>query len=324
MNSRIFEIYLLGCGAALPAYGRFPSAQLLNIHEEWILMDCGEGTQFQLNKYNLPKSKISKVFLSHLHGDHVYGLPGLLTSYQLQDRKAPVEIFGPPGVESMLRPILSATYSRIVYDVVIHELEDFNGQVVLETEHFTVSTLPLDHTVPCIGYLFREKSLKRSLNIPKLRALNIPLQHWSALEKGDPIRLSSGKQYTNQELTIEPKPLRSYAYCSDTRFKPELSKFIENVDLLYHEASFLETDVDKAADRGHSTAGQAGQLALMAKAKKLLLGHFSSRYKDLEEFNKESSAIFPHCWIGKEGMRISYPYLDGEDWHISQMDAVVW
>lgn len=324
MNTRIFELCILGCGAALPAYGRYPSSQLLNIHEEWMLIDCGEGSQFQLNKYNLPKSKISKVFISHLHGDHIYGLPGLLTSYQLQDRKAAIEIFGPVGIESMLRQVLTASYSRIAYDIVIHEIEDFNSKIIFENEHFEVRSLPLDHTIPCLGYLFREKSLKRSLDLQKLEELSIPVQSWSAIEKGDSITLPSGIHFTNQELTKEAKPLRSFAYCSDTRYKSDLSSFLENVDLLYHEASFLEKEKDKAEDRGHSTAFQAGQIALASKAKRLVLGHFSSRYKDLEDIEKECCSVFPHCWIGREGMRIRYPYAADEVWEISQMEAAVW
>lgn len=299
-----FEVLLLGCGAALPAYGRYPSAQLINIHEELFLVDCGECTQFQLMKYKIKRSRIHNIFITHLHGDHIFGLPGLITTYNLLDRKDPLHIYGPPGIEEMILKFLAFSAGDLNYDLKFHTITDFNGAVIYENEKLKVRSLPLFHKIPTTGYLFEEKLKKKKLDLKKIEALGIPVKFWKLIESGEDIVLDEKGKIDNAELIIENRPIRKYAYCSDTRYHEALIPFLVDVNLLYHETTYLDEYRTKAYENGHSTALQAAQLALKCGAKKLLTGHYSSRYEDTQVFAQECSSIFDQVVVGMEGLKI--------------------
>jgi len=305
MNSSSFEILILGSNGALPAHNRFPSAQLINIHEKFFLVDCGEGTQFQLRKYGVKLSRIQDIFITHLHGDHVYGLPGLLTSYILMGREEPLNVYGPTGIEPYLRQTLQQTSLQPPYPLSVHTISNFNGAVIMENDELCVKSLPLDHKVPCCGYLFSERKARRKLNIQKLQAMKIPNKLWKMIEAGQDINLENGLLIKNDELIQQGGPIRSYAYCSDTRYNPDLLPFIQKVCLLYHETTYLHELAEMAKEHGHSTALQAARTAHEAKASCLLTGHYSSRYQDLEPILFECQSVFPNVVLGREGLRLA-------------------
>lgn len=297
-----FEVQLLGCGAALPAFNRFPSSQVLNIHEELFLIDCGEGTQFQLTKYNVRRSRIRHIFISHLHGDHVFGLPGLITSYNLTDRKEPLNIYGPMGIEEMILHVLSFSSSSLNFELVFHSIANFKGDVLFENDKLRVKSLPLNHKIPTSGFLFEEKRIKNKLNLQRIQELGIPMEQWKRIEAGEDILTEGIHRVNNQELILESEPLRKYAYCSDTRYQESLVPYLTNVDVLYHETTYLDDLKIKASENGHSTALQAAMIASQCKAKKLLTGHYSSRYENLEAIEAECKMVFDNVILGREGM----------------------
>jgi ribonuclease Z len=300
----VFEVLLLGCGAALPAFNRFPSAQILNINEELFLIDCGEGTQFQLSKFNVRRSRIHHVFISHLHGDHVFGLPGLITSYNLMDRKDPLHIYGPSGIDDLITHILSFSSSGLNFELIFHPISDYKGATVMENINVKVQSLPLDHKIPTSGYLFTEKVNRKKLNLKRIQELGIPKEYWKKIEDGEDILFKNAERISNEELTLDSNPHRTYAYCSDTRFNTELIPYLTNVDLLYHETTYLDALKLKASENGHSTALQAATIALRSKAKMLLTGHYSSRYEFLDAFENECKSVFENVVIGREGMSV--------------------
>ncbi|MBK8955848.1 MAG: ribonuclease Z [Saprospiraceae bacterium] len=307
MNTGPFELLVLGSNGALPAYDRFPSSQLLNIHEHYYLIDCGEGTQFQLKKYGVRLSRIHRIFITHLHGDHIYGLPGLITTFQLLGRIEPLDIFGPAHIEDLLNAVLSRTTMGLQFELRIHPIHNFMGACVYEDEHVTVRSLPLDHKVPCSGFLFQEKQNRKKLHIEKIQQLNIPLAYYKILEAGEDIQLEDGRSFANESLVLPAPASRKFAYCTDTRFNKQILPFIQNVDLLFHETTYLDEMAELAYEHGHSTARQAAEMAKLAKAKQLLCGHYSSRYEQLEPILEECKSVFDNTILGKEGLRISIP-----------------
>ncbi|MBK9108210.1 MAG: ribonuclease Z [Saprospiraceae bacterium] len=307
MNTGPFELLVLGSNGALPAYDRFPSAQLLNIHEQYYLIDCGEGTQFQLKKYGVRISRINQIFISHLHGDHVYGLPGLITTYQLLGRTEPLDIFAPGDIEDLLHSILTRTTMGLQFELRVHTISDFKGALIFENDRVCVKSIPLDHKVPCSGFLFQEKISRRKLNMDLIREFNVPLKHYKDLEAGKDIILEDGRTFLNLDLVIPMSKRRTYAYCTDTRFAKGILPFIQNVDLLYHETTYLDDMKELAFDHGHSTAKQAAEIASLAKAGKLLTGHYSSRYENLEAIEAECKKYFENTVLGIEGLKIAIP-----------------
>lgn len=294
-----FEVTTLGTGAALPARGRFPSAQLLNVHERLHLIDCGEGTQERLRQAEVNFNRIGTIFISHMHGDHYLGLMGLLSSMHLNGRLDAIEVFGPPELREVVEIQLRASQTYLRYPLHLHPLSHASGALIFEDTHVEVLALRLKHRIPTTGFLFQEKQQPRKLRADKLAM--IPHFARSAVKAGEDLKLPDGTVVPNLELTLDPPPIRRYAYCSDTAYAPELVEHLRGVDLLYHEATFTEQLAARAKETCHSTARQAAMLASAAGVRTLLLGHFSSRYKDNRVLLDEALPIFPDTVLADEG-----------------------
>ena len=306
-----FQLKILGANSATPAYGRHPTSQLLTVDRNQYLIDCGEGTQIQLIKYKAKPGKINHIFISHLHGDHFYGLIGLLTSMNLNGRENDLYIYGPPNLADIIT--LQMKYTGAVFGYKLHFTSvEKAGIRLFENKILTVDTLPLEHRISCFGFLFREKPKPYRIDKDKLAAAgpgNFSIQDMHDLKAGKDLYDAQGKlRYKNNTLTLPPTPPRSYAYCSDTRFNLQLTQWVQHVDLLYHEATFLKDKTDQALARYHSTAEQAATIAKQAAVKKLIIGHYSSRYKELAPFLEEAQAVFPNTSLAIEGN----DYLIGE------------
>jgi ribonuclease Z len=297
----MFQVWVLGCSSATPAFGRHLSAQVVEHHQHLMLIDCGEGTQFQMNRYRLRLHRLDVVFVSHMHGDHVFGLPGLLTSLSMLGRNKPLHLVGPVGIKQWLESTFSASYSTLLYPIIYTELEPVDSpQQVYETSHLVVECFPLYHRVPCFGYRFAEKPKKRKLMIHLVRQANIPKEYFHLVKQGHSFYLEDN-WIDAQQFLGAPDPSFSYAYCSDTRYAPEIVPFITDTTLLYHEATFLSTLQNNATATAHSTAAEAAQMALQANVAQLLIGHFSARYPDLKAHLAEAQQIFPATELAMEG-----------------------
>jgi len=299
-----FELKILGSSSATPSYNRNHTAQILTIGNQLNLIDCGEGTQMQLMRYKVKHQRISNIFISHLHGDHFFGLFGLLSTMHLQQRTTPLTIFGPTGLADILT--LQFKYSNTHYNFKLdfQELDTTVHQQIFEDKYITVHTLPMQHRVSCCGFLFREKPKPRHLVKAKLPDFLTPPQ-LIRLKNGEDILDETGNILVhNEDVTSEPSRSRSYAYCSDTRYKEDIIPYIKGVDLLYHEATFLDNMLERAVYTYHSTAKQAATLALKAEVKRLLIGHFSVRYKDLTPLLEEAKAVFDNTHLALEGKTI--------------------
>lgn len=294
-----FEVTTLGTGAALPARGRFPSAQLLNIHECLHLVDCGEGTQERLRQAEVNFNRIGTIFISHMHGDHYLGLMGLLSSMHLNGRLNELNVYGPPELREVIDVQLRASQTYLRYPLKVHALEHATGMVAYSDRYVEVVTLKLKHRIPTTGFLFREREQPRRLR--KDRLMDIPHFARAAVKNGEDLRLADDTVIPNTELTFDPPTPRRYAYCSDTAYAPELVEHLNGVDLLYHEATFTDDMSDRAKETCHSTAKQAALIAKAANVGTLLLGHFSSRYKDNRVLLEEALPFFPKTLLASEG-----------------------
>ncbi|MBY0436243.1 MAG: ribonuclease Z [Cyclobacteriaceae bacterium] len=296
-----FQLTILGASGALPAYGRFPSSQYLVIQNRHLLIDCGEGCQLQLARYNINIHKIDHIFISHLHGDHYLGLPGLLFSMHLQRRKDDLHIYSFRGLDEILLLQFKHSKSVLNFKIVFHTLTENKVEKVFEDSALTVETIPLDHKVMTSGFLFREKPKPYRIDKTRLPK-DMLLQHIVQLKAGQDVRDEHGAiLFRRDDFTLPPRPSLSYAYCSDTQPNDRFIEQIQSVDLLYHEATFMEEEVSKARDTKHSTAAEAASVALRAQVKKLLIGHFSARYKDLAPVLEEAARIFPAVSLAIEG-----------------------
>lgn len=277
---------ILGYNSAIPTVKSAPTAQFLEMEERCFLIDCGEGTQVQLRKAKAKFSKINHIFISHLHGDHVFGLPGLISSFRLLGRETPLHVYGPKGIKEMMETIFRITETHQGFEVVFHELSSKKSEKVFEDNRVEVFTIPLDHRIYCNGYLFKEKPKERHLNMQEISKYpEIEICDYHNLKRGKDIQLSDGYILKNENLTKPAEPSVSYAFCSDTRYLESIIPIIKNVDVLYHEATFLH-DLKKMADyTGHTTALEAAKIARKANVKKLILGHFSNRYNDCRFFS---------------------------------------
>ena len=292
---------ILGYNSAIPTVKSAPTAQFLEMEERCFLIDCGEGTQVQLRKAKAKFSKINHIFISHLHGDHVFGLPGLISSFRLLGRETPLHVYGPKGIKEMMETIFRITETHQGFEVVFHELSSKKSEKVFEDNRVEVFTIPLDHRIYCNGYLFKEKPKERHLNMQEISKYpEIEICDYHNLKRGKDIQLSDGYILKNENLTKPAEPSVSYAFCSDTRYLESIIPIIKNVDVLYHESTFLH-DLKKMADyTGHSTALEAAKIARKANVKKLILGHFSNRYNDLSVFLNEACEIFPETYLPKQ------------------------
>lgn len=296
-----FKLTILGSNSARPILARRPSAQVLQINEELFLIDCGEGTQLQMLKYGIKASKINRIFISHLHGDHYLGLVGLLDTLALSERKAPMYIYGPPMLEQIIALHHQISGFRAPYPIIFQALTADQSCVIYETTELNVSTVVLSHRVPCTGFVFREKPLQRRILKSKIIEYNIPFADIPSLKQGNNYTLPNGQTLPNSELTDANRAPYSYAYCSDTAYSIDILPSIEKVSVLYHEATYLDDKAAKAVARGHSTAKEAASIALQANAKRLILGHYSSSYQDISLFLTESRPIFPQSYLAIEG-----------------------
>ncbi|QCX52265.1 ribonuclease Z [Elizabethkingia sp. JS20170427COW] len=292
------HVTILGFNSAIPTTKSSPTSQFLEIDERYFLVDCGEGTQVQLRRARAKFSRINHIFISHLHGDHCFGLPGLIASFRLLGRDQPLHVYGPKGIKRMLETIFSITETHRGFEVVYHELSGDQSQLVYEDAKLEVWTIPLDHRIYCNGYLFKQKPKERKLNMAEISKYpEIEICDYHNLKKGKDFQLSDGFILKNESLTIAPEPPKSYAFCSDTRYKEGVIPIVKGVDVLYHESTFLHELKEMADYTGHSTAKEAAEIAQKAGAKKLVLGHFSNRYEDLTVFTDEARPIFPETYL---------------------------
>ncbi|MGV3539399.1 MAG: ribonuclease Z [Rufibacter sp.] len=300
-----FELKILGSASALPSPDRHNTAQLLTVGNQIHLIDCGEGTQMQLMRYKVKHQRICNIFISHLHGDHYFGLAGLLSTMHLQQRTAPLNLFGPKGLAEILTLQFKYGGTQLTYPIHFHEVDTSVHQLIYVDKGLTVHSLPMEHRVPCCGYLFKEKEKPRHLLKAKLPEFLTPSQ-LVRLKWGEDIYGEDGTLLvSNAAVTTDPKRSRSYAYCADTRYKEDILPFVSGVDLLYHEATFLHDRVERAEYTFHSTAAQAATFALKANVKRLLIGHFSSRYKDLTPLLEEAQAVFANTQLATEGKTVN-------------------
>jgi len=307
-----FELTILGSSAALPTSKRFPTAHLLHAGERFFLIDCGEGTQIRLRQYGLNPSRIHHILISHLHGDHVFGLFGLLSTLGMMGRKVPLYLYGPQALEGFLS-YYSGFFGSLPFELEF-KIPSENEDYIFENDKLSIKAIPLKHRTPAYGYLFREK--KKPLNVRKeqIEVHGIGLEDLVKVKRGEDFVNASGAIIPNKQLTLPPFHQRSYAYLSDTQFDPELSNIVKGVDLLFHEATFSEKDRKLAAQTQHSTAAEAATIAKMAGVKKLIIGHFSSRYKEPLLLENEAKEIFDKVSGVNDGDIYSIPLerLSGE------------
>jgi len=300
------QLTILGCHSATPRANAHPTAQILDINGELMLIDCGEGTQVQLRKQKVKFSRLSHIFISHLHGDHYFGLIGLLSTFSLLSRTAELHIHAPKGLEEIIKLQLKTGHSYMSYPLIFHTLASSKPEMILDNEKLTVETIPLDHRIYTNGFLFKAKAGDRKLLIDKVLDLNIDKAYYKSIVKGKDVETKDGELINNKDITEDPKPALSYAFCSDTAFKPNIVPQITGVSLLYHESTFLEEQEHLCNKTKHSTAKQAGIIAQKAQVHKLILGHFSARYKDLSLFEKEAKVVFDNAENAETGKIFRY------------------
>lgn len=297
------ELQILGSNSAAFAHNRHHTSQLLRVQNKYFLIDCGEGTQLLIKKYKIKLSRINHIMISHLHGDHYYGLMGLISTLHLYGRTEPLALFGPPGLREIISLQLKYSTTRLSYDIDFKEWTPETEEIIYEDDLVMVQTIPLNHRIDCSGYIFREKPKKRGINKNALKE-QLPTNKINDLRNGEDLFNEDGTLlYKNEEVTFPPKKPFGYAYCSDTKYIPELVNKVKDIDLIYHESTFMDDMKERAASTYHTTASQAATLAKNANAGQLLLGHFSTRYRDLRPMLREARNIFPNTELAEEGKK---------------------
>lgn len=304
-----FRVTILGSSSASPTPKRNPAAHALNVHEQFFLIDCGEGTQQRLMRAGINPQKINAVFITHLHGDHVFGLFGLISTLGMQGRRTPLAVYAPRPFDEILACHLRYFDSRLPYQIQWHEVETRKHERLYENKVMEVWSVPLRHRIPAAGFLFREKTPPLNIRKEVVGHYDLGIAQCAAAKRGEDLLLEDGTVLPNETLTYRPYQPRSYAYLSDTLYSPKATGLVQGVDLLYHEATFAETDKALARDTGHSTARQAATAALKAGAGRLLIGHFSSRYKDEKLLEAEARSVFPATEAVEEGKTYDIPLL---------------
>ena len=295
-----FELYILGCGSALPTTRHFPTSQVLNVRDKLYMIDCGEGAQLQFRKSRLKFSRLNHIFISHLHGDHCFGLWGLISTLNLLGRTAELHIYSPRGLEALLLPTLAFFNRQMTYRVLFHEFDTDRPALIYEDRSLTVTTIPLRHRIPCCGFLFAEKQGLNHIVREMVDFYKVPLFEMNRIKNGADYVTPEGEVVPNRLLTRPADPPHRYAYCSDTICLPEIAGQLHGVDLLFHEATFASDNLGRAKETYHTTAVQAAELARSAEVKKLLIGHFSARYEDESVLLEEAREIFPETLLASE------------------------
>lgn len=295
------KLTILGCYAATPRTFTNPSSQVLEINKHKFLIDCGEGTQVELRRNKIKFSRIQHIFISHLHGDHFYGLVGLISTFRLLNRDADLHVYGPKGIKEIITLQLKLSNSWTNYLLIFHELESKRPQIVFEDDKVIVETIPLKHRIYTNGFLFREKPGLRKLLLNEANEYNIDVTLYQSLKMGKDVVSEDGKLIPNSWVTADPDHPKSFAYCSDTVFDPGIVDQIRDVTVLYHEATFLEENISLAFPTKHSTARQAATIAKEANVKQLILGHYSTRYESISLFAAEAQTVFPNVHLGDDG-----------------------
>lgn len=299
-----FEVNILGCGSALPTTRHFASSHVLNIREKLFMIDCGEGTQLQLRRSKLKFSRLNHIFISHLHGDHCFGLMGLLSTFDLLGRTAAMHIYAHPDLESILGMQLDYFCKKMDYEVVFHPINPAKVETIYEDRSVSVTTIPLIHRIPTCGFLFSEKKTPDHIKRDMIDYYNIPTYDINRIKNGEDYVLEDGTIIANNRLTTPSTPPRKYAYCSDTLYHRQIIEQVKGIDLLYHEATFADCDLSKAQTTFHSTALQAATIARDADVKQLVIGHFSARYEDEDVLLKEAQSVFPNTILATENLKI--------------------
>lgn len=300
-----FEVTVLGTSSASPTKYRHPSAQFVRLEGDYFLLDCGEGTQLLLVQQNLRMHRIRYVFITHLHGDHYFGLPGLITSMALFGRKEPLTVFGPDGLENIINTILKAGNSHLPFEIEFVHTNPNHSAIILQNHYWQVESVPLKHRIPCTGFIIREIGPELRLNAEACKINGVPVTEFEKIKSGADYRKPDGILIPNHVLTTPGTPNRSYAYISDTIYDENVASYVSGADLLYHESTFLHEMKDRAAETFHTTALQAGMIAKSASVKKLILGHFSARYTDTQPLLDEAKTIFANTEIAEEGTTYS-------------------
>lgn len=298
-----FEVSILGSSSATPIYQRHPTAQVIKVHERIFLVDCGEGTLIQMNRFKIRFHKINHIFISHLHGDHYLGLLGLISTMHLQGRSSDLHIYGQKELKEIIDLQLKYSETTLRYTIHFHPLNAKKDELIYSDDDLEVHTISLRHRIPCTGFIFKEKPRLRKLVRNMLAQYSIPVSSYESLKNGDDYITTTGEIIPNAELTTDPRIPRSYAFCSDTIYDERLIEIVRDVDLLYHEATFMNDKAERAAETFHSTAQQAAQIARKANVKRLIIGHFSARYKNLYPLLEEARTIYPNATLALEGDR---------------------
>jgi ribonuclease Z len=296
-----FTVTVLGNNAAVPAQGRHPTALVVNLNEQFYLLDCGEGTQMRLLDLKIKPGRLHTIFISHLHGDHYFGLVGLLTSFHLNRRELPLTIICPKGLQEIIQLQFKYSDTHLCYPLHIIEVDAESNKKVFENNAVEVFTIPMIHRIPTCGYLFREKEGQRRINVEATTKYEVSFQHFNNLKAGKDYINTKGETIKNESLTFNPHPIRTFAFCSDTLYTETYLDIIKNADTIYHESTFLEEDGERATERFHCTAIQAATIAKKAHVKKLLLGHFSAKYPGTDLFGIEARTVFENSVATVEG-----------------------
>lgn len=297
-----FEGHILGCGSALPTTRHFASSQVINFRDKLFMIDCGEGTQMQMRKSKLKFSRLNHIFFSHLHGDHCFGLMGLLSTFGMVKRTATLYIHAPSELQALLQPQLDFFCKGMSYKIVFQAVDTYKRQIIYEDRSLLVHSIPLRHRIPCCGFLFEEKQSARHLIKEKIDLYRIPIYELNKIKNGEDFIDEEGRVIPNEEITLPASPTRKHAYCSDTIYQPGIVQQIKGIDTLYHEATFASSDEARAKETFHTTAMQAAELAKNAEVKKLIIGHFSARYEEESVLLEEAKQIFDNTYLAKENI----------------------
>jgi len=296
-----FELTILGSNSALPTSNRYPTAQVLQVPGRCFLIDCGEGTQIQLRRNKVNFSAIQHIFISHLHGDHYYGLIGLISTMNLMGIKGDLHIYSHSELKNLLQPLLDQIRGELTVQPIFHPLNFKKPQTILESRTVEVISFPVKHSIPTCGFLFREKQKPANIRKDMIKMYDIPISKMKEIKDGADFECANGTVVPNTELTTPPSKPSSYAFCTDTAYYPPIAEIIEGVEVLYHESTFLEELKELAAKTTHSTAKEAAEMAILSGAKKLLLGHFSARFKKTDRFLEEAKQVFENTEVAEEG-----------------------